>query len=577
MDEHERIVRQVNNSLVDYPDRMLRHVARNASPEALRRKLDAVADSMGDRAFKRMVAREIVERTQPQKAVPGVYASYRSLVRDGIEFFLSRIHRRRLVDLVAGQLKLDDKTTAEERLLALAKAFPTLHKLGQIIARHPKIDPKVKQWLIHLENGRYGTPIHGLMVQIKKELHQTGIHTGVDVQPCILSEASVGAVIPFDWRPPHSPVAINGVFKILKPGIKGRLQEELAVLKQTAAYFETNRDRYPLKDFKFLEVFQDVREMLVKEIDLAAEQTYLTEAAQFYSDMHSMLIPQCFPFSTDAVTAMTHIEGPKITDARLEPQQRMRCAAILFEALVCRPLFSRDEHALFHGDPHAGNIVAAFDPASDMPRIGLLDWSLAGRLTKDDRISTVQLIQAIIKKDVAGIRRAIESLAKCTSMAAPLKHQMFRHQIIGWMQSPEFVRQTLIKKVFRLLELLTHEGVVFSAEIMLFRKAIFTLDGVLHELRPDFDMDAAVMQYMTALMAQDVPKRYVNLLFPLADRPENYSSLISNAELQSLIAHQYAATAQSVTRTILESFAGWYGLFPRPATAPFPGSAEQEE
>jgi ubiquinone biosynthesis protein len=556
---------------------MRRHFDLNASPQALRHKLDAMADSMGDQAFKNMVAREIVERTQPQKAVPGIYQNYRSLVRDGIEFFLSRIHRRRLLDLVVGQLKLRAKTGTQERLLELAKAFPTLHKLGQIIARHPNIDPLVKRWLVHLENGRYGTPSDGLVMQIQNELEQTGNQSGVEVEPRILSEASVGAVIPFYWRPPHNPAGINGVFKLLKPGIKGHLEEELAILEQTAAYFEANRDRYPLKDFKFLEVFQDVREMLIKEIDLAAEQAYLTEAAQFYGDMHSMLIPQCFALSTDAITAMAYIEGPKITDARLEPQQRMRCAAILFEALVCRPLFSRDAHALFHGDPHAGNIVAAFDTVSDVPRIGLLDWSLAGRLTKDDRVNTVQLIQAILKKDVAGIRRTIKSLAKCTSMASPVQRQTFRHLVIGWMRSPEFDRLTLIKKAFRLLELLTYEGFVFPAGLMLFRKAIFTLDGVLHELWPDFDMDDAVMRYMTALMAQDAPKRCFNLLFPLADRPENYSSLISNIELQSLITHQYAATAQSVTRTIIGSFAGWCGLFPWPSAVSAPRIVERKK
>lgn len=567
----------MDNRQLKFPDRILRHFVNSAAPEALRHKLGAMADSMGDQAFRKIVAREIVERTQPQKAVPGVYASYRSLVRDGIEFFLSRIHRRRLIDLVVGQLTLDAGTGAEERLLELAKAFPTLHKLGQIIARHPNIDPRVKQWLVHLENGHYGTHPHGLMVQIKDELEQTGHQNRLAVQPSILSEASVGAVIPFQRQPRRRPAGIDGVIKILKPGIQGRLEEELTILEQTAAYFEANRHHYPLKDFKFLEVFQDVREMLVKEIDLAAEQAFLVEAAQFYGDMHSMVIPQCYPFSTHAITAMAYIEGPKITDARMEPEQRRRCAAILFEALVCRPLFSGNEHALFHGDPHAGNIVAAFDPASEMPRIGLLDWSLAGRLTKNDRINTVQLIQAIIKKDVAGIRRAIKPLAQCTSMASPTKRQRFSHQVNGWIRSHAFGRLTLIKKVFRLLELLTYEGFVFPAALMLFRKAIFTLDGVLHELWPDFDMDAAVMQYMTVLMAQDAPKRYFNLLFPLADRPENYASLISNTDLQSLVTHQYAVAARSATRAIIGSFAGWCGLLPGIAAVPVQGSVEKEK
>jgi ubiquinone biosynthesis protein len=556
---------------------MVRQFVLNASPEALQQKLDAMVDAMGEQAFKKQVAREIVERSQPQKAVPEVYAGYRSLVRDGIEFFLLHINRRRLMDLVLSQLKLDPETGTEERLLELAKAFPTLHKLGQIIARHPKIDTAVKQWLIHLENGKYGTPSHDLLAQIHDELERTGRKSRFDVQPTILSEASVGAVIPFYRHPSHGPAAIDGVFKILKPGIQQYLDEELAILEETARFFETNRDRYPLKDFKFLDVFQDVREMLTREIDLAAEQTFLAEAAQFYGGMDSILIPQCFPFGSNTITAMAYVKGPKITDAHLDPEQRMRCAAILFEALVCRPLFSRDKHALFHGDPHAGNILAAFDPDSEMPRIGLLDWSLAGRLTKQARINTVQLIQAVLKEDLSGIRRAVKSLAKCTSMATPIKRRQFRNQVIEWMGSPEFGRMSLIKRVFRLLELLTYEGFVFPAELMLFRKAIFTLEGVLHDLWPAFDMDAAVVQYMMALMARDAPQRCLNLLFPMADRPENYTSLISNMELQSLMAHQYAAAVQSGARTLFGSFMGWFGLAPWPAPVPVPVPLEKEK
>jgi ubiquinone biosynthesis protein len=145
------------------------------------------------------------------------------------------------------------------------------------------------------------------------------------------------------------------------------------------------------------------------------------------------------------------------------------------------------------------------------------------------------------------------------------------------MRCPEFGRMTLIKRVFRLLERLTYEGFVFPAELMLFRKAIFTLEGVLHDLWPAFDMDAAVVQYMMGLMAQDAPKRCFNLLFPLADRPENYTSLISNMELQSLLAHQYTAAVQSIAQTVFGSFAGWFGLFPRPAPAPVPVPIETEK
>ena len=117
-------------------------------------------------------------------------------MRDGIAFFLSQVARERLTELVLRQLALDPETDTRERLLELAKRFPTLHKLGQVIARNPNIDPAVKKWLIHLENGSYGTPLDGMVERIGCQLELTDSRDRVHIQPTILSEASVGAVIP---------------------------------------------------------------------------------------------------------------------------------------------------------------------------------------------------------------------------------------------------------------------------------------------------------------------------------------------------------------------------------------------
>ncbi len=554
----------MTDNLFDDSSRMLGHFVRNISHAELLDKLETLAAAMGAEAFSKRVAREIVARTQPEQAVPEIHGHYRAVVRDGIEFFLSQVNRRRLMELVVGQLKLDPQTGIQERLLELAKCFPTLHKLGQVIARNPLLDPEVKKWLVHLENGSYGTPLDAVMERIDGQLEQTGNRDRVQVRWAILSEASVGAVIPFRWHPVLSEDRIEGVFKILKPGIRRHLDEELVILEKTAAFFDANRARYPFKDFKFPDVFQEVREMLAKEIDLAAEQRYLVEAARFYRDMEGIRVPQLLPFSTDTMTAMAHLNGPKITDAALSHEQRRHCAGVLFDALICRPLFSRSEPSLFHGDPHAGNILAVNDPASGQLKIGLLDWSLAGRLTKRDRVKTAQLLQAVFKNDLSGIRRAVKALADDASMGNAARRRKFRTLVLGLLRSSGFAQLSLIKRTFKLLEHLTFEGFVFPADLMLFRKASFTLEGVLYDLWPSFDMDAAVMQYLAELMTREIPTRFGNLFFPLADRPENYPSLISNSELHSLMVYQCVAAMRSGTQSFAGCLAAWSRMFGMP-------------
>ncbi len=274
----------------NYFNGSIEQMCHNISPDLLRQKLIDVAESMGHNAFAKRVGREMVLRAEPRQAIPDVYAQYRSLVDDGIAFFLSRISTNRLVDLVVDQLRMDPESDPVARLLALAKRFPTLHKMGQIIARNPNIDPTVKQWLVQLENGSYGTPEDQIKALIQDQLMSANIDEAVTISSEVLSEASVGAVMAFDWKRSEHTDAVRGVFKILKPQIQSQLDEELVVLEETAAFFQENRQRYSFKDFKFLDVFYSVRDMLVREIDLVAEQVHLNEAAIFFGDMKGICI-----------------------------------------------------------------------------------------------------------------------------------------------------------------------------------------------------------------------------------------------------------------------------------------------
>jgi ubiquinone biosynthesis protein len=539
------------------PDPMLRQIVCNMPPEALRRQLAQMAETMGDAAFGASMAREIVARTRPEQAIPETYAHYRSLVHDGIEFFISQLNRQRLLDLVVSQLAMDPDSCCQARLLDLAQRFPTLHKLGQLIARHPDIDPALRQWLVHLENGRYGTAADELLARIHEGLGPPREAADIHLGTTILAEASVGAVIPFHWRPSPDRSSHQGVFKVLRPGIRRHLKEELAILEKTAAFFHAHRTRYPLKDFRFLEIFADVRAMMIHEIDLAAEQRLLAEAGRFYADMPEIRVPRCLPLSTDAMTAMDFLDGPKLADADLTGPQRRQMAEALFAALVLKPLFSRSDPALFHGDPHAGNILAVFTPESTVPVIGLVDWSLAGHLTRSDRAKTVHLIQAIFKKDLTGMCDAVSALTMGASDTPPMPRSQLRDLILSWMHAPAQGRLPLVKQAFRLLEALSMEGLMFPPDLMLFRKAIFTLEGVLHDLWPAFDMDAAFVRHLMVLVQQEFPMRLGNLLFPLADRPENYMSLISNQDLQSLIAHQYICTLAGYSQGLMGPLMGW--------------------
>lgn len=74
-----------------------------------------------------------------------------------------------------------DCSVPGERLLNLALHFPTLHKLGQLITRNPKLDRKLKKWLIRLAQGDFATAPNNQMALIAKEnlfLFHGDLHAG---------------------------------------------------------------------------------------------------------------------------------------------------------------------------------------------------------------------------------------------------------------------------------------------------------------------------------------------------------------------------------------------------------------
>lgn len=542
-------------SAVSYSSNLINMLSKTGDPEVIRRMLISMIDRIGLEQFRKSAVQEIIKGTQPERVIPDVYHPYRALVLDGIRFFLSHISHERLLDVMVRQIQMDRFSATEERMLELAKQFPTLHKLGQIIARNQNIAPEVKTWLVQLENGQYGTATDALLRHINLRLNPLGGPKTVRIEPFILSEASVGAVIPFTMHADNCRGVIDGVFKVLKPDIRENLFEELAIFKKIAAYFEMNRQRYSFKNFKFLDVFEEVSKTLKKEIDLVAEQTHLSEAARFFESADDIVIPDLIQLCDDTMTAMGYIDGDKITEAQLTQMQRRDCANILTEALICRPLFAADPSALFHGDPHAGNIMVSTvedDPHS--VKIALLDWSLAGHLTQKVRGKVVRLIKCIILEDADQIYNCVREIANLTPNSGRISRSGVLRVISNMDGSDEGPHFSLLKKTFRLLEQISYEGVVFPSDLMLFRKAIFTLEGVIYDLYPQFDMDAFVFKYMAGLLAQEMPRRFGNVLFLQSDKAENYQSHLSNGDLQALMLQQYTAVVKQNTRVATELF-----------------------
>lgn len=73
--------------------------------------------------------------------IPESYAAYGPLLTQALALFLAHLPAGRRGTILAEQAHLPRDTPPAQRLTALARHCPTLHKLAQVLARDRRLDP----------------------------------------------------------------------------------------------------------------------------------------------------------------------------------------------------------------------------------------------------------------------------------------------------------------------------------------------------------------------------------------------------------------------------------------------------
>ncbi len=343
-----------------------------------------------------------------EQLVPAAYREWRPLVRDAMQFYVSRLSPARLAPKVLEQIEVPADMPAELRLLRLISKVPGLQKIGQVLARNRHLDRRFRRALSELENGISDVTIGEIRAIILSELGPQFKQYDIELSSRIYFEASVSAVVRFTWRNPRSGRRERGVFKVLKPHIPSCYAEDMKILQQLAGFLARKYAGDRTRFAGLAETLTEIRVLLEHEVDFRREQRSLAAVARVYGRLPGIRVPRLLEaLSTDNITALTHEKGVKVTQAvGRQSAPRARVAERLAEALVAVPALARQESALFHGDPHAGNLL--YDRGSG--EIVILDWALTERLSRDQRRQVAILVMMTALRDADGICGAIEKL-----------------------------------------------------------------------------------------------------------------------------------------------------------------------
>ncbi len=500
------------------------------------------------------VLEQLIHRSRVLEMVRPELAKWEPFVHDSLIYFLHHLGPEEVLKRFLGQLRTSGDVDRGGRVLNFAEGMPILQKIGQILARNPSIPEDFRLSLQQLENSILTTEAETLISFIRADLGEERIAAyRFELESKILAEASVGAVIAGSLTLPGEQSARRIVCKVIKPAAERGLRRQLQAFDAVGLYLQKNSAFYALGDFPLGNLFGEIRDALSKEILVVEEQKNLARAGDYYRNDPRILVPGIYQISTPNVTVMDFVEGVKITKAfPADRKARARVARRLSSALTYDVIFNRRDLAIFHGDPHAGNVYHATAGKGDRYRLALLDWGLLGEFTLQQRKQLVQVLFGLQLGHSEKLKRNIGVLIKGGLPNSEPEREQINQMIEDVHNSLSEEGSFVVLQAF--VSELGKQGYEVPFNLALFVKSQLTISGILYELDPQLKQDQLVMQQLTGQVMKELPKRLLYTLSVVGWNSRDFDSLLSNGEVIGYEARKFGRTFGKLFRFPLRAF-----------------------
>lgn len=404
--------------------------------------------------------------------------------------------RSGLVSLPAGMVRslfLDtrmDPIWSEGRFLDLvgdtimncmSKLGPVYGKMGQVMLS--RLDEEGQKWAEKLRLTRmYGKwpeiPFEQIQEVLDAEIPDW--HQQFVVESYPLGVASMAQV--------HVATDEEGkewVIKVIKPDSKKRLEETLAALEQLVSLLKPLR--LTSVGSRSVREIEELMRALRREVQLDLEKTNI-DKMRMRLDVKKenvLRLPQTHDaYCTPNVLVIERFKGISLVDvvagrAEIHPDQRKKLARKILQELMVQVF----EIGIFHGDPHAGNLMLLADGS-----VGIFDWGLTGELRDVDRKNISGILKSLIMADMqrlVDVLLAIGEEHEVTVDRAEVEREIRKvgelireHKAAGTQPSFEALLETCLAGSERL-------GIPVPDGLLMMAKSLLTIEGLARGIDPE--------------------------------------------------------------------------------------------
>ena len=445
---------------------------------------------------------------------------------------------------------------------AMEALGPTFVKLGQLLAT--RVDLFEPEWIAEfsrLQDSAHTATYEGIHQQLTEDLGAAPETVFAAFDPEPLAAASMAQV----YRA-RLEDGTEVVVKVRRPGIRLTVEADLRWMARLAELAESESPE--LRAFQPREVVRQFTQSLRRELDFASECRNAERIAQNFATYTGfngdsvpkakvvgapaqgvappapqepiIVIPRVFwQWTSERVCVQEFIAGisgrqlERVDQAGLDRQVLARRGAQAVLKMIV-------EDGFFHADPHPGNVF--YLPGN---RIAFIDFGMVGRLSEARRDQLMRLLLGLVQHEP---QRVADVMIEWTGDGATdedgltLEIQAFVQQYHG----VALKQLRLGAMLTDLVTILRQHQLRLPPDLSLLIKAFVSLEGMGHELDPDFNMAAEAMPLLQkTLRARYAPNAVLqrgwhgvkDMLSLLSGLPQDVSRLLRAAKRGRLEIH----------------------------------------
>jgi ubiquinone biosynthesis protein len=506
------------------------------------------------------------------------------LARHGFGDLSARLGLRGLALFSA---RFRDRDRARESLgrrlrLTFEELGPTFIKFGQMLAGRPDLMPRqITDELALLQDCVPPVPFSRLKERLEKNLGMPIAEAFSEFDEMPLAAASIAQV--------HRAVLKDGrevALKIRRPGIRRRVEEDLAVMRVVAAQV---RQAVPeLADLDLPAMVDEFGRSLRRELDFLTEAANLERFRRNHADEPLLVLPKVYrELGCKDLLVMEFIRGLKLAELDRWPQLGIdrQQVAQLGQRVMLRSIF---EHRFFHADPHPGNYFVL-----EGNRLCLLDFGMMGTVSPRRLDQMLGFMAALLSGDCPMMvkvlrdaelvpldcdRRALEK--DLTDLLDQVKDARLGDMDVG----------SLLGSA---MEIMKRHRVRLPTDLLLMGRALAAMESAAVAIHPEMKPMEAIRPYVTAVFLRRAADPQV-LAEGLIEEAENWEELWRGlpSQLHSVLGRaargdltltvadgEFARREQGAERRVNRAlvaglsavaFASWVYLLSTPAQVPGP-------